>query len=391
MPNSFDSYGLQTLTQSEIVEQLTADFKEIYGEDINVDSNSPDGQLINIFAQILMDQYELLSQVYTSFDPDQAVGVVLDQRCAINGIQRKAGTYTYVMLDVIVDRSVTLPGLDENSAEDSYIVSDNEGNQFVLANTGNLTAGTTSLRFRAMNIGKVEILPNTITTPVTIILGVTAINNPSGASEEGSNEETDAELRERRKRSVSISNQGYVDGLYSALANIPDVTAVSVYQNRGSSTDADGIPGHSIWVVIAGGSDKEIGEVMNYKVAGGVGMKGTQSVNVAQADGSVATYYFDRPTSETLYVNLDITPLDGQVIVPSDIKSSLVNGMKFAPNETVDSSAIICYIKSIQENVALTCQVSTDGTIWETVVTPTTKDKFFVMTSDSITIVGEES
>jgi uncharacterized phage protein gp47/JayE len=391
MPNSFDSYGLQTLTQSEIVEQLTADFKEIYGEDINIDSNSPDGQLINIFAQILMDQYELLSQVYTSFDPDQAVGVVLDQRCAINGIQRKAGTYTYVMLDVTVDRSVTLPGLDENSAEDSYIVSDNEGNQFVLANTENLTAGTTSLRFRAMNIGKVEVLPNTITTPVTIILGVTAINNPSGASEEGSNEETDAELRERRKRSVSISNQGYVDGLYSALANIPDVTAVSVYQNRGSSTDADGIPGHSIWVVIAGGSDKEIGEVMNYKVAGGVGMKGTQSVNVAQADGSVATYYFDRPTSETLYVKLDITPLDSQVIIPDDIKSSLVNGMHFAPNETVDSSAIICYIKSIQENVALTCQVSTDGTTWETVVTPTTKDKFFVMTSDSITIVGEES
>lgn len=391
MPNSFDSYGLQTLTQSEIVEQLTADFKEIYGEDINVDSNSPDGQLINIFAQILMDQYELLSQVYTSFDPDQAVGVVLDQRCAINGIQRKAGTYTYVMLDVTVDRSVTLPGLDENSAEDSYIVSDNEGNQFVLDNTENLTAGTTSLRFRAMNIGKVEVLPNTITTPVTIILGVTEINNPSVASEEGTNEETDAELRERRKRSVSISNQGYVDGLYSSLANLPDVTAVSVYQNRGDTTDADGIPGHSIWVVIAGGSDEEIGEVMNYKVAGGVGMKGTQSVNVAQADGSVATYYFDRPTSETLYVQLDITPLDGQVIVPDDIKSSLVNGMHFAPNETVDSSAIICYIKSIQDNVALTCQVSTDGTTWETVVTPTTKDKFFVMTSDSITIVGEES
>jgi uncharacterized phage protein gp47/JayE len=391
MPNSFDSYGLQTLTQSEIVEQLTKDFKEIYGEDINVDSNSPDGQLINIFAQILMDQYELLSQVYTSFDPDQAVGVVLDQRCAINGIQRKAGTYTYVQLDITVDRSVTLPGLDENSAEDSYIVSDNEGNQFVLANTENLTAGTTSLRFRAMNIGKVEVLPNTITTPVTIILGVTAINNPSVASEEGTNEETDAELRERRKRSVSISNQGYVDGLYSALANIPDVTAVSVYQNRGDTTDTDDIPGHSIWVVIAGGSDEEIGEVMNYKVAGGVGMKGAQSVNVAQVDGSVATYYFDRPTSETLYVQLDITPLDGQVIIPDDIKSSLVNGMHFAPNETVDSSAIICYIKSIQDNVALTCQVSTDGTTWETVVTPTTKDKFFVMTSDSITIVGEES
>lgn len=389
MPNSFDQNGLQTLTQNEIVDSLTQSFKEIYGEDINVDSNSPDGQLINIFAQMLEDYYEVLQQVNASFDPDQAIGTVLDQRCAINGVQRKEGTYTYVQIDVTVDRSVTLAGLDENSVEDSYTISDSEGNQFVLANTSNLTSGTTSLRFRASNIGNVEVTPNSITTPVTIILGVLSVNNPSGASEQGTNEETDAELRERRKRSVSISNQGYVDGLLAALENIPDVTKASVYQNRGSSTDADGIPGHSIWVVVQGGSDSEIGQVMDNKVAAGVGMKGTQSVNVAQVDGSIATYYFDRPTSQTLYVNLDITTLDGQVIVYDDLKVQIANGLKFQPNETVDSSAIICYIKSIQENVALTCQVSTDGTTWQTVVSPTSKDKYFEITTSSIIIEGE--
>lgn len=391
MPNAFDGSGLQTLTQNEIVENLTKEFQDIYGEDINVDSNSPDGQIINIFAQMLEDQYELLSQVYTSFDPDQAIGTVLDQRCAINGVQRKAGTYTYVQIDVVADRGATLAGLDQNALEDCYTVSDSEGNQFVLANTSVIAAGTNSLRFRASNIGNVEVIPNTITVPVTIVLGVLSVNNPSVATEEGTNEETDAELRERRKRSVSIANQGYTDGLYASLMNIPDVSAAAVYQNRGSSTDADGIPGHSIWVVVAGGTTEEIGKVMDYKVAAGVGMKGTQSVNVAQVDGSIATYYFDRPTSETLYVNLDITPLDGQILVYDDIKESLVSGMKFSPNETVDSSAIICYIKSKYDNVALTCQVSDDGTTWQTLVSPATKDKFFAMTTSSITIVGEES
>lgn len=389
MPNSFDGSGLKTLTQSEIVDNLTESFKSIYGEDINVDSNSPDGQLINIIAQILEDYYETLSQVNASFDPDQAIGTVLDQRCAINGIQRKSGTYTYVQIDVTSDRNVTLPGLDSNSVENSYTVSDSEGNKFVLANTSAISSGTTSLRFRAVNIGNVEILPNTITVPVTVILGVTDVNNPSGASEQGINEETDAELRERRKRSVSISNQGYVDGLLAALENIPDVTKANVYQNRTGTTDIDGIPGHSIWVVVSGGSDEEIGLVMDYKVAGGVGMKGSQSVNVAQSDGSVATYHFDRPTAQTLYVYLDITPLNGQVIIEDDLKSSLANGMKFYPNETVDSSDIICYIKSVQENIALTCQVSVDGTTWETVVSPSTKDKYFEITTDSITIVSE--
>lgn len=391
MPNSFDQNGLQTLTQNEIVENLTKSFQDIYGEDINVDSNSPDGQIINIFAQMLEDYYETLNQIYISFDPDQAIGTVLDQRCAINGIQRKAGTYTYVMINVVADRNLTLQGLDQNAVEDAYTISDNEGNQFALANTTAIGIGTTSLRFRAVNIGNIEVLPNTITTPVTVILGVTSVNNPSGANEQGTNEETDAELRERRKRSVSIANQGYTDGLLAALENIPDVTKASVYQNRTSTTDADGIPGHSIWVVVQGGSDEEIGQAMDFKVAGGVGMKGAQSVNVTQADGSVATYNFDRPTAQPLYVLLDITPLAGQTIVYDELKSSIVSGLSFEPYETVDSSAIICYIKSIQDNVALTCQVSTDGTTWETVVTPTTKDKYFEISAENITIVGEES
>lgn len=390
MPNVFDNTGLQTLTQNEIVENLIAKFKEIYGDDINVDSNSPDGQIINIFAQMLQDQYELLNQVYSSFDPDQAVGTVLDQRCAINGIQRKAGTYTYVQIDVTTDRSLTLNGLDTYDVEDAYTISDNEGNQFVLANTSNLSAGVTSLRFRAYNIGNVEALPNTITTPVTIVLGVVSVNNPSGPTELGINEETDAELRERRKASVSISNQGYVEGLVAALRNIGDVTSANVYQNRTENTDADGIPGHSIWVVVAGGSDADIGKVMDNKVAGGVGMKGTQSVNVAHSDGSVDTYYFDRPTSELAYVKLDITPLSGQVIIPDEIKSSLANGMSFSPNQPIDSSDIICYIKSVYDNIAVNCQVSKDGTTWKTVETPTSKDKFFYITTASI-VIDEES
>lgn len=388
MPNSLDANGLQVVTQNEIVDELTTDLQTIYGEDINVDSNSPDGQVINIFAQMIEDLYELVNQVYSSFDPDQAIGTVLDQRCAINGIQRKAGTYTYVMIDVTADRSVTLQGLDTNSVEDAYIISDNEGNQFALANTTDISAGVTSLRFRAVNVGNVEVLPNTITTPVTVILGVTSINNPSGSAEQGTNEETDAQLRERRKISVSISNQGYTDGLKAALLNIPDVTAANVYNNRSNVTDADGIPAHSIWVVIQGGSVEDIGRVMDNKVPGGVGMKGSQSVTVAQDDGSSEDYFFDRPTQQTLYVKLVITPLNGQTIDEDNIKNSIANNMVFEPSETVDSSSIICYTKTIQENIALTCQVSIDGTTWETVATPSTKDKLFKILSSSITIIN---
>lgn len=389
MPNSFDENGLQVITQNELVNNLTQSFQDIYGADINVDSNSPDGQIINIFAQSLEDFYELLSQVNASFDPDQAVGTVLDQRCAINGIQRKGGTYTYVNIDVTTDRSVTLDGLDQVAPEQAYTVSDGEGNLFVLSATSSISTGVSTLVFRALNVGSVEVLPNTITTPVTVILGVTSVNNPSGALQQGVNEETDAELRERRKQSVSISNQGYTDGLLAALLNIEDVTSANVYQNRTSTTDADGIPGHSIWVVVLGGTNEEIGQVMDNKVAGGVGMKGNTSVVVHQSDGTNAVYYFDRPTGEILYASIDITPLNGQIIDTDALKESIVSHFNFAPYQTVDSSSIICYIKSIQDNVAVTCEISTDNSTWGAVATPSTKDKYFYFTTSSISIVGE--
>ena len=390
MPNSFNENGLQVITQNELVENLTQSFQTIYGEDINVDSNSPDGQIINIFAQNIEDFYELLSQVNASFDPDQAIGTVLDQRCAINGIQRKGGTYTYVNIDVTTDRSVTLDGVDQAGEEGAYTISDNEGNLFVLVGTSDLSTGTSSVQFRAKNVGAVEVLPNTITTPVTIILGVKSVNNPSGAAVQGVNEETDAELRERRKQSVSISNQGYVDGLLAALLNIEDVTSANVYQNRGNTTDADGIPAHSIWVVVRGGTNAEIGKVLDNKVAGGVGMKGSVTVNVLQADGTYAPYNFDRPTAQTLYADIQITPLNGQVIDTAALKTSVISHFNFSPNEKVDSSSIICYIKSIQDNVAVTCQISTDNSTWAAVCQPSTKDKYFNFTSGSVTITNTE-
>jgi len=385
MPNSFDGNGLQVKTQRELVQDLTQDFQDIYGEDINVESNSPDGQMINVFAQCVEDFYQLLSQVYASFDPDQAIGNVLDQRAAINGVQRKAGTYTYVPVEITSDRSVTLAGLDDYSEEDAYTIADNEGNQFVLSATSPISTGVNTLQFRAKNIGQVEVLPNTITTPVTVILGVTNINNPSGATEIGENEETDAEFRERRKRSVSISSVGYTEGLQAAIENIPDVTKASVFQNRTSTTDTFGIPGHSVWVIVQGGTNQDIGEVMDAKMAPGIGMKGTQSIVIPQVDGSNETYYFDRPSQELLYVTLDVIPLNGQVIDEDYLKGELAK-MNFNPYETVDSSAIICYTKSIQDNIALTCQVSTDGVNWETVVTPSNLDKYFYITTASVTI-----
>src|SRR5271154_5687844 len=115
MPNSLGPTGLTLATQAELVTQYTTAFQNIYGTDINLGPETPDGQLMMIFIQSVLDLQDLLQQIYNSFDPDNAIGVVLDQRVSINGIQREAGTFTTTDITLILSQSVNLFGLDQST------------------------------------------------------------------------------------------------------------------------------------------------------------------------------------------------------------------------------------------------------------------------------------
>ena len=92
----------------------------------------------------------------------------------------------------------------------------------------------------------------------TIVLGVTSVNNPTTYTTLGTNQESDSALKLRRQISVSIGSQGYLQGLLGALESINGVSSAFVYENNTGITNADGVPGHSIWVIVAG-SDAIIG------------------------------------------------------------------------------------------------------------------------------------
>ena len=130
MANSLDANGLTINSLPELTTQLETDFKDIYGSDSNLDSDTPDGQMINSFCQSTEDTLELIKQVNAGFDPDQAVGRVLDQRVAINGIQRQAGTYTETNITIVTSKALTLYGLNQ-TVEDPYTVQDNAGNKWI--------------------------------------------------------------------------------------------------------------------------------------------------------------------------------------------------------------------------------------------------------------------
>jgi uncharacterized phage protein gp47/JayE len=313
MPDILDATGLTVKTRDELVTELNTGITAIYGADANIDQNSPDGQVIGIVAQQGVDNRELAVQINNGFDPDRAVGRVLDERVTINNIERAGGTFTTINITLVVDRTLTLQGLDDSYPDingTGFTVQDNAGTQFILVDTVTLIAGTYSLLFRAKAIGRIETIIGTITNAVTVVLGVSSVNNPTAPVSFGQNEETDAQLRVRRQRSTSISSNGYLNGLLGLVLTIDGVTDAKLYENYKNVTDSDGIPPHCIWLIADGGSNQEIGEAMYARKSYGCDMLGDVVVNITTASGSLFTAQFDRPISQNLYIKFQIKRTD---------------------------------------------------------------------------------
>lgn len=391
MPNIIDAAGLQTKTQSELIAEFTLAMQTIYGVDINLDQDTPDGQMMMIFIQAVLDTLELLIQVYNMFDPDNAIGTILDQRVAINGIQRQAGTFTTTNVSLTATQSVTLFGLDQ-TIEPVYTVSDNAGNLWELMATISLVGpGVYPLLFQSAVPGEVLTVPNTITVPVTIVLGISAINNPTTYATLGINEETDAELKVRRQISVSLASQGYLAGLLAALENITGVESAFVYENNTSVPDGDGVPGHSIWVIVSGtGADADIANAIYRKRNAGAGMFGSISYVITQIDGTPFVVYWDIVVPETLFIKFTATSLDG-INAPhiEEIRAGLV--LNFVPgvNAQVNINDLATAVQEIDNNTLVTLAgfaLLVAGPYTNT-LSPSSKNRQWAITAPNIVII----
>lgn len=398
--NYVDSTGLHLQALADIVTELENGFIAIYGASINLDPSSPDGQMIALFAQAQIDILDVIADVYSSFSPSAAVGSALDQRCAINGLVRQGATRTQVNVNIETDRTVILVGETANAGT-PFTVSDTGSNQFYLVDSTTINAGTTEKRFIAVEPGAIEITytgPTGGTGPSgsvnkieTLTLGVISALNSGLAVVRGVDEESDAALRLRRAQSVAIPSMGYLEGLRGALRAVDGVSDAIVYENNTSTTDGDGIPGHSIWAVVEGGTSADIAEVIHIKRPVGVGMVGAVTVEITQDNSYPIDIQFDRPTDVDLEILLTVTSLTDAYDPADDIaamKQFIFDNIVYTINQTADYSAISALIKG-----QFPLAVIMDGDVGPTapgasgpIAQPTTIDSRWIISTENIVI-----
>jgi hypothetical protein len=222
--------------------------------------------------------------------------------------------------------------------------------------------------FRAAALGTVEIPANTMVTVSTVVAFVSTVNNPDSAFLVGSNEESDTALKIRRRKSIAISSVGLVQSVEAALLALTGVTAVFVYENDTTSTDANGVPAHTIWAIVEGGDEAEIANVLYTKRSLGCGMYGAITYDIVRPSGQIFVAKWDIPINQNLWIKFNLD-LPGGVVDTTFIKNQIVDNVFWGVGQDAVNDIVTVFVKSLNTNYRVTeVLLSDDGVTYTEIV-----------------------
>lgn len=288
--------GIKIERLDSIVSTLENGLRQIYGQNIDLSPNTPDGQVVGLLAQIRMDFEELAENVYRQLDPDVATGAWLEQRVAYAGLMRRGANYSYL-------RSVALTGEPNTRLYSGIVVSDTHKVRWVLASDVTLDSnGSARADFRSEQLGAFNLAKNTNLTIETITLGLISATTQEDA-EVGIEEETDIQLRERFLFSRTKNAQNSAEAINAKIAALPDVKHVRVLENNTGQRDSFGVEPHSINVIVNGGDSADIADVIYQNKGAGVGLQGDTQVTL-QRDNEQRVIRFDRAAMVDIQISM---------------------------------------------------------------------------------------
>lgn len=340
MPLEFTPDGVEIETFDEIYNRVAQGLKDIYGADIDLSQETPDGQRVGIIVKEILDGQSFGALLNSQLDVDFSFGTFLDVIAKIAGIYRRPATLSQADIQLESDRNLTL--------EIGYTLEDENGQKWLTNSENFITTGTNTITVFAEQFGPIAADANTITIPVTIVLGVLSVTNPAEAVV-GVDEESDPEMRVRRNKGLENPAYSTLGGIVAKAVNLNGVTDIDAYENDKDVYDAVlALDAHTIWLIIEGGEIADIAEVFAKNKTGGTGTKGmtvgTYVETVTKPDGSTFeinhTYRFDRPTETPLYVNVDATRRNPSQPIDTALIAQEIAKREFSISEDADASTL---------------------------------------------------
>lgn len=251
-----------------------------------------------------------------------------------------------------------------NDAENVFlgIAANESSDTFSLGLSDNLTTDSVTciFNFETTENGDINLPNETITAIVKAPAELTAVKNLCEYIP-GRLVETDAEFRNSYFDTLFSGSRTMSESIRAAvLENVAGVKSVSIFENDTDETTSDGLPPHSIEVVVVCPNNPDvyqaIGEQVFLNKAAGIGTYGSEEVNVLSDSGQEVTIYLSVPAEVKVWWKLTVTPsiadnTDAQNEIKSiiiDYVNSLASGEDVIPqmvlNEIYDRFSTITYV-----------------------------------------------
>ena len=311
MALNLDSLGLSAKVTAEgisapdyqtILSTLISYFQQIYGSDAYLEPDSKDGQMVALMALAIHDANNTAITVYNCFSPATGYGAALTSNVKINGISRKGATNSTVDLLLTGTAGTTIIN---GSVKDSNNVIWRLPASVVVG-----VDGTVMVTATCSVSGAVAALAGTITEINTPTRGWVSVTNPAAATV-GSPAETDAELRIRQSQSVALPSITPFEALDGAVSNVTGVTRHKLYENDTGSEDGNGLPPHSVAVIVDGGDVTDIAQAIRGNKGQGTATHGTTSVTVPDKYGNPHVIKFSRSSDVPVYARIKLKVFTG--------------------------------------------------------------------------------
>lgn len=291
--------GITAPAFDEVLEYFQGKAREIFGSDIVITPDSQDGQMVAIVAQALADVNAQAVVIYSAFNPSTAKGVALDTAVKTNGLTRHTATHSTADLRLVGQAGTTIR---------NGVAIDTNGNRWLLPETVVIpVAGEITVTATAESAGDIVATAGAINRIGTATLGWQTVTNPSDAVV-GSAQETDDELRTRQSKSTSLPSMSLWEGIIAAVLDLPGVRRLSGICNNDDTPTSEGVPGHTIALIVDGGEVDEIAETIYLKGCEGTGTFGSVSHTLLDDYGFPHVVRFSRPTSVAIKAKVTIKP-----------------------------------------------------------------------------------
>ena len=379
------------IIDDEVDQGLRNILGESAGTDVDgkIPTRSMAGQLKSLIVDLLAANWDALEAAYSAVDPNKNSGASQDAVGSLSGVIRLGAQFSVSTgicggapltslpagrVAIVAGTGSRFASLNDAAlsiatgwvASSTYAVGDIRGKlgflyRCITAGTSNngvspsgvgtaISDGTAQWRyvgqgtgfaavpFAAETAGEIGALAGTMTGIATPVDGWNTIINPLDAAT-GREKETDSAYRRRREQALSAVGNTTVDAIRANIlavnqgstdANHQPPTAVKVLFNDTDVTNSDGLPPHSVEVIVLGGTDADIEEALWESVGAGTYMHGSTVSSVLDSEGNSQTVRYSRPTEIPIWViatakyNQSEWPANSDSVVAQAVLSALL-------------------------------------------------------------------